>query len=115
MLSIDGTAMPAPSALKVTLEDAGAAAERSAAGTLVRDFAGARRRLKLRWATLTGDQLRALLRAVDARFFNVTYPDPEAGGTATIHCCCAKRSMGVLRMRDGAPVWTDIEMEWMEG
>lgn len=114
MLSINGTAAPSPSALQVAIEDVSAAVERAASGDAVRDFTGSRRRLKLRWAHLTGAQLSALLNAVDAGFFDVTYPDPQAGQAATIRCWCAARSMGVLRMQGGAPVWTDVEMEWME-
>ncbi len=114
MLKINGAAAPSPSALTVSLEDISGAAERSAAGSAVRDYAGAKRRLKLRWAHLTGLQLRAILQAVDACFFNVNYPDPLTGALATVQCWCAARSMGMLRMQDGAPVWTDIEMEWVE-
>ena len=114
MLKINGIDAPSPSALTVSLEDVSAAVERSAAGLAVRDYAGAKRKLKLRWAHLTGEQLSALLQAVDAAFFDARYPDPVTGAAATVRCWCAARSMGALRMRDGAPVWTDIEMEWME-
>lgn len=114
MLKINGVDAPSPSALRVAIEDVSAACERSASGDAVRDFTGSRRRLKLRWAHLTGAQLSALLQAVDACFFDATYPDPQAGATATIRCWCGGRSMGVLRVEDGAPIWTDVEMEWIE-
>ena len=114
MLKINGGAIPSPSALSVSLEDPSAAAERSASGRAVKDFLPGKRRLRLRWAHLSPAQLSALLQAVDACFFDAAFPDPATGGEATARCWCAGRSMGVLRMRDGAPVWTDIEMEWME-
>lgn len=114
MLKINGSAAPSPSAMQLAIEDVSPAVERSAAGDAVRDFAGTKRRLKLRWAHLTGAQLSALLGAVDGAFFDVDFPDPQTGGTARMRCWCAARSMGVLRMQGGAPVWTDVEMEWME-
>ena len=113
MLKIDGQAMPSPGALEVSLEDISAAAERSAAGDAVRDYAGAKRRLKLRWPALTAGQLSALLQAVDACFFDAEYPDPVTGAAATVRCWCAARSTELMFMRGGAPVW-NCEMEWME-
>lgn len=114
MLKINGTNAPSPSALSVAIEDVSSPVERSASGDAVRDYTGTRRRLKLRWAHLTGAQLAALLAAVDAAFFDATFPDPVTNAAATARCWCASRSMGVRRMQNGAPVWTDVEMEWIE-
>ena len=114
MLKINGTAMPSPSAMQVTLEEIAGTPERSAAGGAVMDCRGSKRRIVLKWAWLTGQQLSGLLAAVEARFFDATFPDPVSGAARTVRCWCAARSMGVLRMRGGAPVWTEIEMEWRE-
>ena len=114
MISINGNPIPTPSSLRVALEEIGPAAERSAAGGAVMDFVGAKRVLKLGWAHLDGAALSALLGAVDGQFFEVTCPDPADGGARVMECWCASQSMGVLRMKDGAPVWTNIEMEWKE-
>ena len=84
----------------------------SAAGGAVRDYAGAKRRLKLRWPALTAGQLSALLQAVDACFFDARYPDPVTGAATTVRCWCAARSAEMLFIR-GNPVW-NCEMEWME-
>ena len=114
MLMIDGAAMPSPSALSLSWEDISSRAERSAAGSAVRDFRGGKRRLKLRWAHLESAALRTLLTAVQDRFFTVAFPDPRTGAQASAECWCESCSAGVLRVKDGAPVWTNIEMEWME-
>ena len=114
MIWINDNLIPTPSSLRVTLEEIGPAAERSASGAAVMDFVGARRTLKLGWAHLGGAALQALLAAVDGQFFEVRYPDPADGAVREMECWCAARSMGVLRMENGAPVWTNIEMEWKE-
>ena len=98
MLKINGVTVPTPAALRVTIADVSGSPARNAAGNTVMDFMGSRRKLNLKWAHLTGAQLMALLEAVYACFFQVSYPDP----------------MGILRMHEGMPVWTEIEMEWME-
>lgn len=114
MLKINGTAAPTPSALRVTIEDISAQTERNAAGNTVMDFTGVRRQLKLKWAHLTVAQLQAILLVVNSGFFEITYPDPMDGADKSIECYCANRSMGVMHMREGIPMWTEIEMEWIE-
>ena len=114
MLSINGSAMPSPGAMQVAIEDVSGAVERTASGSAVRDFVGTRRRLKLRWGGLSAKALAVLLRAVDGGFFEASFPDPVSGRQAEATCWCAARSMGVLRVQDGEPVWTDVEMEWIE-
>ena len=47
-------------------------------------------------------------------FFSATYPDPELGTARTANFRCAERSSGVLLVRGGEPVWTDVEMTWTE-
>ena len=112
-MKIDGRAAPSPSEIQVTLTD-GSTVERSASGSAVADFMASRRRIRIRWAHLTGAQLKNLLAAVEARFFMVAWPDPVTGEETGIECYCTGRSMGLRQMRDGLPVWTDIEMEWTE-
>lgn len=114
MVKINGNAVPTPSVFRVSFEEVGGGQDRSAAGGAVKDFIGTRRRLKLRWAHLSAAALKGLLSAVDGAFFEASFPDPATGGERVAECWCAARSMGVLRVTDGAPVWTDIEMEWIE-
>jgi len=78
------------------------------------DHVAAKRRLELRWPCLAPDQLQILLNATCGAFFEAGYPDPIAGGMRTMTCYCGERAMGVLRMDGGRPLWTDIEMNWIE-
>lgn len=113
MIKINGTAIPTPSEFKITIKDS-AAAERSASGMAIMDFSGSKRTLKLKWAHLYGEPLASLLQLVEGNFFAVEFPDPVTGGMATANFWCGGRTAGVLRVDEGIPVWTDIEMEWSE-
>ena len=115
VLTVNGAEMPSPSELKVEIFDVGASGERSASGRLVVDRVAVKRRLRLKWAFLTPAQLGLLLGAVgQAAFFEVACPDPETGGAREMECACGERTAGVLMIRDDQPVWTNVEMEWLE-
>ena len=115
ILTINGVDMPAPSAMKVHIFDVSATADRSASGRMILDRVGTKRKLELSWAHLTVGELAKLLAAVGQKtFFTAAYPDPQTGGRRAMICYCGDRSTGVLRMNGNAPVWTDVEMNWIE-
>lgn len=115
VLKVNGAEMPAPSSMKINIFDVSAAADRSASGRMIIDRVGTKRKLELRWSHLTVDQLSALLTAVGEKtFFTAAYPDPQTGAERSMTCYCGDRAAGVLRMDDGKPVWTDVEMNWIE-
>jgi len=113
MLKVNGAAVPAPAALKVTVFDAGAEVSRNAAGNAVMDVRAEKRRLELSWAYMDGEALAGLLNAMHG-FFEAEYPDPQTGAQRRMQCYCSDRAMGILRMADGKPVWTDLKMSWTE-
>lgn len=78
MLSVNGAAIPAPSAMKAAIFDISSGVNRNAKGNAVVDRRAVKRRLELAWAHLEGDALARLLQAMDG-FFTVSYPDPESG------------------------------------
>lgn len=101
--------------MKVTVFDVSSTADRNASGNVVIDRVGTKRKLELSWACLTGEQLSALLTAVGTDvFFTAQYPDPQTGGMRSMECYSGDRSTGVLRVVNGEPVWTKIEMNWIE-
>lgn len=113
MLKVNGTAIPAPAGMKVTLFDVGADVSRNAAGNAVMDFCGEKRKLELNWAHMEEAALATLLESI-AGFFEVEYPDPQSGGLRTMVCYCGERTSGILRMVNGSPLWTDVKMVWTE-
>ena len=66
ILTVNGVAMPAPSALSVAVEDVGDDAGRNALGERVVDRVAVKRMIALRWARLTASQLATILQAVTA-------------------------------------------------
>lgn len=115
VLFVNGQAVPSPSSMKVTVFDVSSTADRNASGNVVIDRVGIKRKLELSWAHLSGDELSRLLTAVGQDvFFAVEYPDPVTGGMNSIVCYAGDRSTGILRMVGGEPVWTKIEMNWIE-
>lgn len=113
VIKINGAEAASPSALKVEIFDVGSSEARSASGRRVVDRLAVKRRLTLRWAMLSTAQAGVLMEAVSGKAFQATYPDPELG-ERTAQFGCETRSAGVLRMVDGAAVWTDVEMQWTE-
>jgi hypothetical protein len=113
VLTVGGAAVKSPTELKVEIFEVGSGDVRSASGALVRDVVAVKRRLRLRWATLTPVQLGALLSKVSGAAFTAEYPDPESG-MRTAQFRLGDASAGVLRIADGRPVWTDVVMEWTE-
>jgi len=113
VLKVSGAEVKSPSALKVSLFEVGSGQVRTSSGALVSDCVAVKRKLALKWAFMAPDELGVLLNAVSAGAFEAEYPDP-AEGTRTAQFRCGEAVTGVLRVADGAPVWTDISMEWME-
>ena len=114
VLTVNGAAAPSPSGMKVVIFEVGPAQMRTASGALAADCLGLKRRLELQWNVLTPAQLGSLLQQVAGNFFEVEYPDPGTADHRTMTCRCGECTAGVLLVRGGEPVWTDIRMEWIE-
>lgn len=113
MFKINDTPIPAPTKLRVELEENTSSAQQNIQGKTVLDFFGTRRTLTFTWARLAETDFATLLGQTAAGFFSVTYPDVD-GTVRTILCRAGKRRVDTALMRDGRPVWTDVEMELIE-
>ena len=115
MLMVNGAAVPAPSEIKVEIENISSGIRRSASGYAMLDRMGKKRVLMLRWAGMSAAELADLMERVGAGgFFEACYPDPESGNMRTMTCCAGDRSTGMLRMENGVPIWKNVEMKWTE-
>ena len=115
MLTMGGVNLPAPSALKISLIDVSAQAERTASGLAVIDRIGIKRRFNLKWTRMSALQLQTLSDAIGTdTFFSMSFPDPITGTASTVTCFLESGNAGILRMVNGSPVWTDVEMTLTE-
>lgn len=115
MLTIDQYTPPAPSTLTVQVEDARFSAQQTLSGATHVSRADIKRRVSIRWAHMTQDALKSLLAAVTAQpLIALTFPDPLTGDALTISAYSIDRRVGLYRMQDHVPVWTDVEMTFLE-
>lgn len=113
MLLINSQEMPSPAKLTVEITPQTSAVERNLLGTAVMDFLGEKRTIAMRWNYLSQEKLDRLFSAVEGGFFTVTYPD-AVGGTRTISCYLGEKSAGIKMIRNGEPLWFDVEMKLIE-
>lgn len=113
MLKINGVDIATPSVFSVEINDVDGESERNARGDMVRDRIAVKRKLNLEWPALTQSQIQTLLTAVSDVFFNVTYPDPQAG-VVTKNMYVGTRTTAVLRIKNGVPLWDGLKMSFVE-
>lgn len=115
MLTVQNFAAPAPSYLHVQVDDARFSAQQTLSGHTHVSRAAVKRRVQVRWAHMSPENLKSLLQAVtEAPLISLTFPDPMTGDTLSMTAYSLGRSVGLYRMHGNTPVWTDIEMTFME-
>ena len=109
MLTLNGAALPDPSALSVELQDALLSARRTLSGAAVK------RRVRCYWAHMPAAQLAAMLSALaGSAVATLSYPDPLTGQSRAMQAYCGERSVGLARQSGGETVWTGVEIIFME-
>lgn len=84
MLTVDGLALPAPTALRMGYESVGAATL-TADGTTAADRLAVKRRAEIVWQGLDRADSAAVLAALtEGVFLTVTLPDPRAGAAVSL-------------------------------
>lgn len=115
LLKINGADMPAPSSLSVRIDNVPQSLRRTLDGTACVSRAAVRRTLTCLWSYLSAENLAALLNAVSAQAqFSLSYPDPATGSARQMTACCTDRSIGLSRVSNGVPVWTQVRLTLTE-
>lgn len=115
ILTINTLAAPAPTSLQVGLEDAQLSVQTTLSGKTHISRAAAKRRISVYWAYMSPQSLKELLTEVtQSPTCSLTFPDPMTGESTQITVYSAQRSVGLYRMQNGVPVWTNVEMTFME-
>lgn len=114
MIIVNGVTIKTPQRLSVGIYDVSSNADRNAQGTIVIDRVAVKRKLEMEWGALSNAEISAILSAVTAVFFSVTYPDPQTGGNKTITCYVGDRSAPMARYKAGGIVWEGLKMNFIE-
>jgi hypothetical protein len=114
MISVNGAAISSPSKMSVGIYDVSRSADRNAEGDILIDRVAVKRKLEMEWPPLSNASMAALLSAVTAVFFSVTYPDPMTGASKTITCYVGDRTAPVLKYTSGVPYWEGLRMNFIE-
>ena len=109
MIRIDNTQLPAPTAMSVQRSDRRGTCAVATDGALVRDFAGMKYEVTLRFALLSAGQAALLNRFASAgEAFRAELPLP--GGEESILCICTGLTAGLMSYENGAPLWQDVSV-----
>lgn len=115
ILTINTFSAPAPTTLQVALEDAQLSVHTTLSGKTHISRAASKRRISVFWAYMTPANLKNLLTQVtSSSTFTLTFPDPLTGKSTAVTAYSTQRSVGLYRMQNNTPVWTNVEMTFME-
>lgn len=115
ILTVNNQSLPAPTSLHIALEDARLAVHTTLSGTAQVSRAAIKRRISVFWAHMLPADLQSLLTLVtQSPLFPLSFPDPLTGETCSISAYCTQRSVGLQRMQNGTPVWTNVEITFLE-
>ena len=115
ILTVNGTALPAPTTLSVYLEEVGGAVQRAISGDLLVSRAAVKRRIEAYWAYVAPENLQTMLEnALQTTPTPVSYPDPVTGQTQHMQAHCTLQRMDMKRLQGDKPVWTGVQMTFTE-
>jgi len=113
MLKINGVSIPAPSDLKVGIQDI-SKAERAANGTMFIERIATKRKLEPSWAYLSKEDTSKLFQAVSPVFFQVSYIDPEDNAVKIGTFYAGDRKAGALDYQNGVIRYKDVSVNLIE-
>ena len=115
IFTLNGVSMPAPTTLSMHMEDACFSARRALSGEAIVSRAALKRRIEAYWAYLSPDNLKLLLaNAAQDAPCTLTYPDPLTGSTRQMSAYSSARRVDMKRMQGSQPVWTGVQMTFIE-
>jgi hypothetical protein len=115
ILNVNGTDIPDPSKLEVTVSEIlSKGSARNAAGEMLRDRIAEKVKLTCSWNWLSNSDCAQLLTAIDPVYFSMTYPDPMAGSNLTKTMYAGDRKAPVYWVQNGVPGWRGVAMDFIE-
>lgn len=87
---------------------------RTADGMLSRDRIAVKRQIEMSWNALKWEDASAILQAMEAPFFDFTYPDPMTGRIETKIFYVGNRQMPYAIKRNGVTWWKGLQLTLTE-
>ena len=113
LLTINGVDVPTPSELQVGWMDI-SKAERNANGLMIIERIATKRKLEVKYAYITAQDLQTVLTAVAPAFYNVTYLNGQTNSFQTGSFYCGDRNVGFIDYIDGVPRYKEFSFSLIE-
>jgi hypothetical protein len=117
LLKINTVDLPAPTALQPGIQDLDSedGTGRNQSGTMFRDRIAVKRTVHAEWGVLSRSEMAALLQAMSAPSFSLTYPDPQTGALETITAYVGNRVPAMCSViSDTDWMWTGLSVDFVE-
>ena len=108
-----GTTIATPSVMSISINDI-IGKEVSASGLMLVDIIASKRKLAMKWSTITNAALATLLTNTATPGFTVKYFDPLDNALKTITAYREGANVGTLMVTSGTPTWRDVSMTLSE-
>lgn len=114
MLKINGISVKCPKVFQPEFNDIDGESGRNAKGEMIRDrIASDKRKLNCEWPPLTQAEVSKILGLIRNEYFDVTYYDPLSGLT-TKTFYAGPKTMPMLYMKGGSPMWEGLKVNFIE-
>lgn len=117
LLKINSVDLPAPTVLQPGIQDLDSedGTGRNQAGDMFRDRIAVKRTVHCEWGALTRVEMSALLQAMSAPSFSLTYPDPQLGELRTTTAYVGDRVPAICSViSDTDWQWTGLSVDFVE-
>ena len=117
LLKIGNTNLPAPTVLQPGIQDLDSeeGTGRNQQGTMFRDRVAVKRTVHCEWGVLNKSEMAAVLTAMSAPSFSLTYPDPEKGALHTITAYVGNRVPAICAaLGDNDWLWQGLSVDFVE-
>jgi hypothetical protein len=113
-ISINGTALPTPSALTVGTMDI-TNAERNASGTMIIELIATKRKLTLTWANISNADMVTVRNQIEGReTMSASFIDPTTGVIGSGNFYKGDRSVDALYYWNGVMYWKNFKFDLIE-
>ncbi|MDU1032544.1 MULTISPECIES: DUF6711 family protein [Clostridium] len=115
MIRINNVKMPSPTSYSVTISDISSDdSKRNARGDMLIDRIATKRKIEMSWDFISLEDMSLTLKLVKDIFFDVEYPDPEEGKFMTRTFYVGDRTVPMLDIINGKPMWKNVKFNLIE-